>query len=99
MSDKIDVSKEFALEASGLIYRKWSEAFDNLKACKAEKPDYKRDPDWDLMHAIRLENGEKELARLKKLVDEAAPLFSDLIGYKPSEPKQGLFGPLKKMEG
>lgn len=71
------VSKAFAFEACGLIYRKWSEAFDNLKAEQNAKDD--GTPDWDEFHQHRLEAAKKEEARLKSLVDEAAPINHKIV--------------------
>lgn len=66
---QVEISDHDLFELSALVYRKWSEAYDNLKKVKAEKPDYKREPDWDAFHALRLKNATEEEAKLKAFLD------------------------------
>ena len=54
-----------------LLYGAWAESYDNLKKVKTEKND--GDPDWGVIHNIRLLNAIKEEAKLKKLLDELSP--------------------------
>ncbi len=73
-----EFSKELAFEACSLVYRKWTEAYDNLKKERESKNDGSRD--WEAFHNMRLDYAIKEEARLKKLVDEAAPINSRILG-------------------
>lgn len=54
-------------ECTALAYRKWAEAYDNLKAVKAEKDDGSLD--WKLFHAERLKNNGAAEASAKALLD------------------------------
>lgn len=67
-----EITNEDLFEAVGLIYRRWAEEYDLLKKVKAEKPDYKLEPDWDQMHQIRLKNHTAEEAKWKQLLDRLA---------------------------
>jgi hypothetical protein len=69
----VTVSDEYLDAAQGLIYTQWCKAFDNMKACKAEKPDLS-EPDWYQMHDVRLVNGQKELDKWARLVEESKPI-------------------------
>ena len=60
-----EITAEDAFECTSLVYRKWAEAFDNLKRVKAEKPNPKVEPDWEQFHAIRLKNAIADEAKWK----------------------------------
>lgn len=50
---QVDISDHDLFELSSLVYKRWSEEYDLLKQVKAETNDGS-DPDYDLMHAARL---------------------------------------------
>lgn len=72
MKRDVNISDELLDECQKLIYRKWAEAHDNLKAVKAETND--GTPDWNRFHAHRLSFAINDLARYKSLLDEINPL-------------------------
>lgn len=80
---KFMLSQNFAFEACGLIYRRWSTEFDLLKQCKAERDD--GSPDWKQMHDLRLKHHTQEEAKWKRLSDEAATINSRMMNGKDCE--------------
>lgn len=68
------LSQELTNICASLIYRKWSEAYDNLKAVKGEKDD--GSADFALFHEERLKRANNELANWKKHLDEITPLHT-----------------------
>ncbi len=72
------ISDQDAFDCASLVYSKWAEAWDNLKAVKVEKPDYKLEPDWDLMHQVRLENATKAEARWKEFLQRMTAICPKL---------------------
>ena len=66
---KFNLSQNFAFEACGLIYRRWTEEYDLLKKVREEKND--RSSDWEELHAIRLQHHTNTEAYWSKLKDEA----------------------------
>jgi hypothetical protein len=61
------ISEEDLLECIQLVHRKWSEAFDNLKVVKQEKPNRKTEPDWEQFHAVRYKNVVAEEQRWREM--------------------------------
>lgn len=63
------ISDQDLWEVAGLVQRKWSEAFDNLKHCREETWDKQTCPkaDWPLFQRERLRNTEKEFRKWDEL--------------------------------
>ena len=59
---------------SRLAYRAWAEAYDNLKAVRAEQPD--GSPDWHQFHQSRIENAQKDF-------DKATHVKNVICKYDP----------------
>jgi len=68
------ISQALANECASLIWRKWAEACDNLKAVKSEKNDGSKD--WLQFHMTRLRQAVNEEAKFKAFLDEIKPLHT-----------------------
>lgn len=66
---QVGISNADLFELASLVYKRWAQAYDDLKKVKEEKPDYKLEPDWDQFHELRLKNGTEEEAKWRAFRD------------------------------
>lgn len=71
------ISDDLMFEVCSLVHRRWSIAFDALKAVMNERND--GSTDWKMLHEERLNRAVEDERAWKRRQDEAAEIFGSII--------------------
>jgi len=66
------LSNDDLFEVATLVYRRWADEFDKLKAVRREKND--GSTDWEEFHIERLNNATEAVTKWRGILDRITPL-------------------------